>query len=100
MMTTLAALLGAIPLMIGFGTGSELRQPLGVAVVGGLLVSQVLTLFSTPVVYLALERVFHRRRTTTSDAGTAGGDGDMKRNGWVAWLDAKANGGPGDRCAY
>ncbi|MNP46897.1 Multidrug resistance protein MdtC [compost metagenome] len=60
MMTTLAAMLGAIPLMIGFGTGSELRQPLGIAVFGGLLVSQMLTLFSTPVVYLALDRVFHR----------------------------------------
>jgi HAE1 family hydrophobic/amphiphilic exporter-1 len=61
-MTTLAAMLGAIPLMLGFGTGSELRQPLGVAIFGGLVISQILTLFSTPVIYLALDRVFHKKQ--------------------------------------
>jgi multidrug efflux pump len=60
LMTTLAALFGALPLMLGTGTGSELRRPLGISIVGGLLLSQILTLFTTPVIYLALDRLGRR----------------------------------------
>jgi multidrug efflux pump len=60
-MTTVAAGLGALPLAIGFGEGSELRQPLGISIIGGLIVSQVLTLLTTPVVYILLDKL--RRRS-------------------------------------
>jgi multidrug efflux pump subunit AcrB len=68
MMTTMAALLGAMPLALGRGTGAELRTPLGITIVGGLLLSQLLTLFTTPVVYLALDRFTRRRRRAAIEA--------------------------------
>ncbi len=72
LMTTMAALLGALPLMLGSGSGSELRQPLGIAIVGGLLVSQVLTLFTTPVIYLLFDSL--AVRLTGRSPNQAAGD--------------------------
>jgi multidrug efflux pump len=73
LMTTMAAILGALPLAIGFGDGAELRQPLGISIIGGLFVSQILTLYTTPVIYLYLDRFRRRDRDRPSRVARAMG---------------------------
>jgi multidrug efflux pump len=68
LMTTLAAMLGALPMLLGTGTGSELRRPLGLAIIGGLMLSQLLTLFTTPVIYLYFDRLAQRFNRKPSQA--------------------------------
>jgi HAE1 family hydrophobic/amphiphilic exporter-1 len=82
MMTTMAAIVGAVPIAIGWGAGAEARQPLGIAVVGGLVISQVLTLYITPVVYLYMEKLLafvtgRRARSRGKSAVPAGGDAGL-----------------------
>jgi multidrug efflux pump subunit AcrB len=70
MMTTLAAILGGLPLALGSGMGSELRRPLGISIVGGLLFSQVFTLFTTPVIYVVMDRFTRRSKHAIRAEGT------------------------------
>jgi multidrug efflux pump len=81
MMTTFAAILGALPLVLSSGEGSELRRPLGITIIGGLVVSQVLTLLTTPVVYLYMDRWRGRRRDQSHLSRLAGGAGPTPQPG-------------------
>jgi multidrug efflux pump len=74
MMTTMAALLAGLPLALGTGFGSELRKPLGIAMVGGLLLSQVLTLYTTPVIYIFFDNLGHRFAHKSNQPETGGAE--------------------------
>jgi multidrug efflux pump len=81
MMTTMAALLGGLPLALGSGFGSELRRPLGIAMVGGLLLSQVLTLYTTPVIYIFFDNLAHRFGDKSKRAEAPAATGDAEQAG-------------------
>ena len=93
-MTTMASLLGAVPLVIATGPGSELRRPLGITIIGGLLLSQALTLYTTPVIYLLLDRL-HRRWGGSTGGSPAAPETGRERRARMRGLRPAAEGAGG-----